>query len=169
MSGCSSPGSFLIEAPSPKCHLLDATQAGVHAPGCYALLATVRPPLPHRRIAQSAVSAPVLLRQPRVPSKPKHPLRLAGWGAGRSFVNFSHDERPLSRHQSTKKCRLEDGSIPNAAPDTATFHATADFERLAAVGNRVERSLHQRAVGYSYAAVKIFCDKNGKVPRVPYR
>jgi hypothetical protein len=25
-----------------------------------------------------------------------------------------------------------------------------------------------RAVGYSYDAVKIFCDKNGKVTRVPY-
>jgi hypothetical protein len=36
------------------------------------------------------------------------------------------------------------------------FHATADVERLA-------------AVGYSYEAVKIFCDKNGKVPRVQYR
>ena len=34
---------------------------------------------------------------------------------------------------------------------------------------RVERSLYQRAVGYSYDAVKIFCDKNGKVTRVPYR
>ena len=33
---------------------------------------------------------------------------------------------------------------------------------------RVERSLYQRAVGYSYDAVKIFCDKNGKVTRVPY-
>ena len=32
MSGCSS-GSFVIEAPSPKCHLIDATQAGIHAPG----------------------------------------------------------------------------------------------------------------------------------------
>jgi hypothetical protein len=27
---------------------------------------------------------------------------------------------------------------------------------------RVERSLYQRAVGYSYDAVKIFCDKNGR-------
>ena len=26
-----------------------------------------------------------------------------------------------------------------------------------------------RAVGYSYDAEKIFCDKNGKVTRVPYR
>jgi hypothetical protein len=35
--------------------------------------------------------------------------------------------------------------------------------------NRVEQSLHQqRAVGYNYDAVKIFCDKNGKVTRVPY-
>ena len=50
-----------------------------------------------------------------------------------------------------------------------TFHTTADVEGLAAVGNRVERSLHRRAVGYSYDAVKIFCDMNGKVPRVPYR
>jgi hypothetical protein len=33
---------------------------------------------------------------------------------------------------------------------------------------RVERSLYMRAVGYSYDAVKIFCDKNGKVTRVPY-
>ena len=30
---------------------------------------------------------------------------------------------------------------------------------------RVERSLYRRAVGYSYDAVKIFCDKNGKVTR----
>jgi hypothetical protein len=34
---------------------------------------------------------------------------------------------------------------------------------------RMERSLYYRAVGYSYDAVKIFCDKNGKVTRVPYR
>jgi len=34
---------------------------------------------------------------------------------------------------------------------------------------RVERSLYRRAVGYSYDAVKIFCDKNGKVTPVPYR
>ena len=27
---------------------------------------------------------------------------------------------------------------------------------------RVERSLYQRAVGYSYDAVKIYCDKNGR-------
>jgi hypothetical protein len=33
---------------------------------------------------------------------------------------------------------------------------------------RVERSLYQRANGYSYETVKIFCDKNGKVTRVPY-
>jgi transposase-like protein len=33
---------------------------------------------------------------------------------------------------------------------------------------RVIRSLYQRAVGYSYNAEKIFCDKNGKVTRVPY-
>jgi hypothetical protein len=32
----------------------------------------------------------------------------------------------------------------------------------------VVRSLYQRAVGYSYETVKIFCDKNGKVTRVPY-
>jgi hypothetical protein len=35
MSGCSS-GSFVIEAPSPKCHLIDAIQAGIHAPGAAA-------------------------------------------------------------------------------------------------------------------------------------
>jgi hypothetical protein len=34
---------------------------------------------------------------------------------------------------------------------------------------RVERSLYQRAVGYSYNAVKIFCDKNGNVTKVPYK
>jgi hypothetical protein len=27
---------------------------------------------------------------------------------------------------------------------------------------RVERSLYQRAVGYRYDAVKIYCDKNGR-------
>jgi hypothetical protein len=32
---------------------------------------------------------------------------------------------------------------------------------------RVVRSLFQRAIGYSYNAEKIFCDKNGKVTRVP--
>ena len=31
------------------------------------------------------------------------------------------------------------------------------------------RALYQRANGYSYETVKIFCDKNGKVTRVPYR
>jgi len=35
--------------------------------------------------------------------------------------DFSHDERPHSQYQSTKKCRLEDGSILNEAPDTANF------------------------------------------------
>lgn len=30
-------------------------------------------------------------------------------------------------------------------------------------------SLYNRANGYSYDAEKIFCDKNGKVTRVPYR
>jgi hypothetical protein len=35
--------------------------------------------------------------------------------------------------------------------------------------DRVVRSLYMRAVGYSYDAEKIFCDKNGKVTRVPYR
>jgi hypothetical protein len=34
---------------------------------------------------------------------------------------------------------------------------------------RVERALYQRAVGYERDAVKIFCDKNGKVTKVPYR
>jgi hypothetical protein len=33
---------------------------------------------------------------------------------------------------------------------------------------RVERSLCNRAISYSYDAEKIFCDKNGKVTRVPY-
>jgi hypothetical protein len=32
----------------------------------------------------------------------------------------------------------------------------------------VERSLYERANGYSYDAVKIFCDKNGNVTKVPY-
>src|SRR4029077_16839156 len=31
------------------------------------------------------------------------------------------------------------------------------------------RSLYQRAVGYSYDAVKIFCDKNGNVTKLPYQ
>jgi hypothetical protein len=85
------------------------------------------------------------------------------------FVNFSHDERPHSRHQSTKKCRLEDGSILNAAPDTATFSRHSRF-RAARRRRQPRRAIAPpRAVGYSYAAVKIFCDKNGKVPRVPYR
>jgi hypothetical protein len=34
---------------------------------------------------------------------------------------------------------------------------------------RVEHSLYQRAVGYSYDTVKIFCDKNGNVTKVPYQ
>jgi hypothetical protein len=29
-------------------------------------------------------------------------------------------------------------------------------------------SLYQRAIGYSYDAEKIFCDRNGEVTRVPY-
>ena len=33
---------------------------------------------------------------------------------------------------------------------------------------RVERSLYERATGYSYNTVKIFRDKNGKVIKVPY-
>jgi Homeodomain-like domain len=35
--------------------------------------------------------------------------------------------------------------------------------------NRVERSLYVRANGFHYDAVKIFCDKNGRVTKVPYR
>ena len=31
------------------------------------------------------------------------------------------------------------------------------------------RALYSRAIGYSYDAEKIFCDKNGKVTRVPCR
>ena len=34
---------------------------------------------------------------------------------------------------------------------------------------RVEKSLYHRAVGYSYDAVKIFCNKHGEVTEVPYR
>jgi transcriptional regulator with XRE-family HTH domain len=34
---------------------------------------------------------------------------------------------------------------------------------------RVEQSLYQRAVGYSYEAVKISRDKNGNVIKVPYQ
>jgi hypothetical protein len=33
----------------------------------------------------------------------------------------------------------------------------------------VERSLYQRATGYEVDAVKIFCDKEGKVTKVAYR
>ena len=33
---------------------------------------------------------------------------------------------------------------------------------------RVERSLFERANGYSYNAVKIFCNKDGKITEVPY-
>jgi hypothetical protein len=48
-----------------------------------------------------------------------------------------------------------------------------DFRNALKVGkaeanNRVERSLYERANGYSYNAVKIFCDKNGNVTKVPY-
>jgi hypothetical protein len=32
---------------------------------------------------------------------------------------------------------------------------------------RVERSLYQRAVGYSFNSEKIFCNKDGEVTRVP--
>jgi hypothetical protein len=82
------------------------------------------------------------------------------------LVNFSHDERPHSQYQSTKKCRLEDGSILNAAPDTATF---SRHSRCRAVRRRrqpsSDRSTARRL--YSCDAVKIFCDKNGKVPRLP--
>ena len=35
--------------------------------------------------------------------------------------------------------------------------------------NRVERSLYIRANGFHYNAVKIFCSKDGKVTKVPYR
>lgn len=33
---------------------------------------------------------------------------------------------------------------------------------------RVERSLYERATGYSYNAVKIFCNKDGEVTKVEY-
>jgi len=35
--------------------------------------------------------------------------------------------------------------------------------------DRVEKSLYHRAVGYSFDAVKIFCNKDGDVTKVPYR
>ena len=35
--------------------------------------------------------------------------------------------------------------------------------------DRVERSLFHRALGYSYDAVKIFCNRAGEVTKVPYR
>ena len=46
------------------------------------------------------------------------------------------------------------------------------LERTARAGNeeadaRVERSLYQRAVGYSFNSEKILCNKNGEVTRVP--
>lgn len=34
---------------------------------------------------------------------------------------------------------------------------------------RVERSLYERATGYTYDAVKIFCGKDGQVTEVPYK
>jgi hypothetical protein len=34
---------------------------------------------------------------------------------------------------------------------------------------QAQPTTHNRAVGYSYETVKIFCDKNGKVTRVPYQ
>ena len=34
--------------------------------------------------------------------------------------------------------------------------------------DRVERSLYERAVGYSFESEKIFCNKDGVVTRVPY-
>lgn len=37
-----------------------------------------------------------------------------------------------------------------------------------AADKRVERSLYQRALGYSHDAVKIFCDKDNGVTEVPY-
>lgn len=35
--------------------------------------------------------------------------------------------------------------------------------------SRVERSLYEKAMGYSFDAEKIFCNKNGKIVRAPYR
>lgn len=35
--------------------------------------------------------------------------------------------------------------------------------------DRVERSLYQKAIGYTFDAVKIFCSKDGDVTQVPYR
>lgn len=35
--------------------------------------------------------------------------------------------------------------------------------------NRVKRSLFQRAVGFEHDAVKIFCDKDGKIIEAPFR
>jgi hypothetical protein len=53
------------------------------------------------------------------------------------------------------------------------FRQREDFRNALKVGkaeadNRVERSLYESANGYSYDAVKIFCDKNGNVIKVPY-
>jgi hypothetical protein len=48
----------------------------------------------------------------------------------------------------------------------ATLHALS--QNHTAVDARVERSLYQRAVGYSYDAVKIFCKKDGEIFEAPY-
>jgi len=37
-----------------------------------------------------------------------------------------------------------------------------------AADDRVERSLYERAVGYSFESEKLFCGKDGAVTRVPY-
>jgi hypothetical protein len=39
---------------------------------------------------------------------------------------------------------------------------------MADADDRVERSLYNRAIGYSYDAVKIFCSRDGEIIEAPY-
>jgi hypothetical protein len=64
---------------------------------------------------------------------------------------------------------VSDATIDNWKAQHPTDFLGPLKEGKAEADARVVRSLYQRATGYSYDAVKIFCSKDGKITKVPYR
>lgn len=59
-------------------------------------------------------------------------------------------------------------TIKNWRSKYPEFFSAIKLSKMAA-DNEIERSLYQRAHGYSVDTVKVFCNKDGDVTRVPVR
>jgi hypothetical protein len=79
--------------------------------------------------------------------------------------------RAIAELKEVEKGAPKPASIPVAPQDAAERRqVTVVFSGKAEADSRVERSLYQRAVGYSYDAVKIFMPAGAKKPvYAPYR